>query len=173
MFRRVGIEDLPDPGPFDYVVAVLSLHHVRDLGGALDKVAGLLAAGGALIVVEFAWERLEGATAEWALERLPATTPSGHTSWLERCCGGRGGERRRRDHGDHAEAHFPGWVEEGLHDSRMMRGELQRRFVERHFEWVPYLYPDLADGVSEADESRAIESGTINATGFRYVGTVA
>jgi SAM-dependent methyltransferase len=173
VFRRVGIEDLPDPGPFDYVVAVLSMHHVRDLGGALDKVAGLLAAGGALIVVEFAWERLEGATAEWALERLPAATPSGHTSWLERCCGGRGGERRCRDHGDHAEAHFPGWVEEGLHDSRMMRGELQRRFVERHFEWVPYLYPDLADGVSEADESRAIESGTINATGFRYVGTVA
>jgi SAM-dependent methyltransferase len=173
VFRRVGIEDLPDPGPFDYVVAVLSLHHVRDLGGALDKVAGLLAAGGALIVVEFAWERLEGATAAWALERLPAATPSGHTSWLERCCGGRGGEQRRRDHGDHAEAHFPGWVEEGLHDSRMMRGELQRRFVERHFEWVPYLYPDLADGVSEADESTAIESGTINATGFRYVGTLA
>src|SRR5215208_6093637 len=72
---RVGIEDLPDPGPFDYIVAVLSLHHVEDLGTALDKVAGLLAAGGALIVVEFAWERLEGATAEWALERLPAPSP--------------------------------------------------------------------------------------------------
>jgi SAM-dependent methyltransferase len=170
VFRRVGIEDLPDPGPFDYVVAVLSLHHVEDLGKALDKVAGLLAAGGALIVVEFAWERLEGATAEWALERLPAASPSGHTSWLERCCGG---ERRRRDHGDHADAHFAGWVEEGIHDSRMMRGELQRRFVERHFEWVPYLYPDLDDGVSEADESAAIVAGNINATGFRYVGTVA
>jgi SAM-dependent methyltransferase len=93
VFRRVGIEDLPDPGPFDYIVAVLSLHHVEDLGTALDKVAGLLAAGGALIVVEFAWERLEGATAEWALERLPAASPSAHTSWLERCCGGRGDER--------------------------------------------------------------------------------
>jgi hypothetical protein len=32
-----------------------------------------------------------------------------------------------------------------------MRGELQRRFVERWFEWVPYLYPDLVDEVSEAD----------------------
>lgn len=41
------------------------------------------------------------------------------------------------------------------------------------FEWVPYLYPDLADGVSEADEGAAIEAGTINATGLRYVGTVA
>jgi SAM-dependent methyltransferase len=169
VFQRVGIEDLTDPGPFDYVVAVLSLHHVEDLGKALDKVAGLLAAGGALIVVEFAWERLEGATAEWALGRLPAATPSGHTSWLERCCGERGGERRRHEH---AEEHFAGWAEEGFHDSRMMRGELQRRFVERWFEWVPYLYPDLADGVSEADESAAIEAGTIDATGFRYVGTV-
>jgi SAM-dependent methyltransferase len=156
VFRRVGIEDLPDPGPFDYVVAILSLHHVEDLGKALDKVAGLLAAGGALIVVEFGWERLEGATAEWALGRLPAASLSGHTSWLERCCGGGGG---RHEHPDHAEAHFAGWVEEGFHDSRMMRGELQRRFVERHFEWIPYLYPDLAD--------------TINATGFRYVGAVA
>jgi hypothetical protein len=69
--------------------------------------------------------------------------------------------------------HFAGWAEEGFHDSRTMRSELERRFVERHFEWVPYLYSDLADGVSEADESTAIKAGTINATGFRYVGTVA
>jgi hypothetical protein len=51
-----------------------------------------------------------------------------------------------------------------------VRAELECRFVERLFEWVPYLYPDLDEGVSEADESAAIESGTINATGFRYVG---
>jgi len=37
---------------------------------------------------------------------------------------------------------------------------------------VPHLYPDLADEVSEANEVAAIEAGTINATGFRYVGTV-
>jgi SAM-dependent methyltransferase len=153
LFRRVSIEGFSDPGPFDCVVAILSLHHVGDLGGALDKIAALLREGGALIVVEFAWDRLEGATAEWALERLPAASPSGHTSWLERC---------RR-----------GWAKEGFHDSRRMRGELQRRFVERRFEWVPYLYPDLADGVSEADERAAIEAGAIDATGFRYVGTLA
>jgi SAM-dependent methyltransferase len=153
LFRRVSIEGFSDPGPFDCVVAILSLHHVGDLGGALDKIAALLREGGALIVVEFAWDRLEGATAEWALERLPAASPSGHTSWLERC---------RR-----------GWAKEGFHDSLRMRGELQRRFVERRFEWVPYLYPDLADGVSEADERAAIEAGAIDATGFRYVGTLA
>ena len=54
-----------------------------------------------------------------------------------------------------------------------MRNELGRRFVERLFEWVPYLYPDLDDDASEADEGAAIEAGTINATGFRYVGTIA
>jgi SAM-dependent methyltransferase len=151
IFRSVGIEAFSDPGPFDRVVASLSLHHVGDLGGALDKIAALLREGGALIVVEFAWERLDGATAEWALERLPAASLSGRTSWLE---------RRRQ-----------GWAEEGFHDSRRMRSELRRRFAERRFEWVPYLYADLADGVSEADERAAIEAGTIDAIGFRYVGT--
>jgi 2-polyprenyl-3-methyl-5-hydroxy-6-metoxy-1,4-benzoquinol methylase len=89
IFRRVRIEELSNPGSFDHVVAVLSLHHVGDLRKAVDKMAGLLRAGGALIVVEFAWERLEGATAEWAMGRLPATSLSGHTSWVERCCRGR------------------------------------------------------------------------------------
>jgi len=142
IFRRVRIEEFSDPGPFDYVVASQSLHHVEDLGRALEKVTNLLRAGGALIVVERA----------------------------------RGGERGGRDHGDHAdhaEAHFAGWAEEGFHDSRRMRDELRRRFVERHFEWVPYLYPDLDEGTSEADESAAIEVGAINATGFRYVGALA
>ena len=169
MFQRVGIEDLTDPGPFDYVVAILSLHHVEDLGKALDKVAGLLEAGGALIVVEFAWERLEGATAEWALGRLPAPPHRGIHRGSSAAAGNAGANEgaaiTRR-------STSPVGSRKVSHDSRMMRGELQRRFVERWFEWVPYLYPDLADEVSEADESTAIEAGTIVATGFRYVGTV-
>jgi 2-polyprenyl-3-methyl-5-hydroxy-6-metoxy-1,4-benzoquinol methylase len=112
LFQRVRIEEFSDPDPFDYVVAILSLHHVEDLGSALDKIAKLLRAGGALVVVE------------------------------------------------------------RLHTSRQMRGELGRRFIERLFAWVPYLYPDLDDDTSEADESAAIEAGAINATGFRYVGTL-
>jgi 2-polyprenyl-3-methyl-5-hydroxy-6-metoxy-1,4-benzoquinol methylase len=46
IFRRVGIEEFTDPGRFDHVVASLSLHHVEDLGIALDKIADLLRAGG-------------------------------------------------------------------------------------------------------------------------------
>ena len=45
--------------------------------------------------------------------------------------------------------------------------------MERFFEWVPYLYPELREDVSESDESAAIEAGDISATGFRYAGTLA
>jgi SAM-dependent methyltransferase len=156
IFQRVRIEEFSDPGPFDYVVAILSLHHVEDLGK---------------VVIELAWDQFDEATAEWVLERLPAATSSEKPSWLQRRCwgwarGGQGGTRAP------AEAHFAGWArEEGFHSSRQMRGEFGRRFDEWLFEWVPHLYPDLDDDTSEADESAAIEAGTINATGIRYVGT--
>jgi SAM-dependent methyltransferase len=170
IFRRVGIEEFTDLGPFDYVVASLSLHHIENLGGALDKLADVLRTGGSLIVVEFGWDRIDEATAEWALERLPAASLSGKHSWLGRRCqewarGSRVGTRGP------AESYFAEWAsEEGFHSSLLMRGELGRRFVERFFEWVPYLYPDLGKDTVEADESAAIEARAINATGSRYVG---
>jgi SAM-dependent methyltransferase len=156
IFRRARIEEFSDPARFDHVVAILSLHHVEDLGLALGKIADLLRAGGVLVVVEFAWDHIDEATAQWALERLPAASSEGH-SWLERCCRGERGVAE--------------WAERGLHASGRMRDELGRRFAERHFEWVPYLYPDLGGDVSEAEELAAIEAGAINATAFRYVGT--
>lgn len=66
IFRRTTIEDFADPDPFDAVVASLSLHHVHDLGAALDKVVRLLR--GPLILNEFAWDRLEPMTPEWEEE---------------------------------------------------------------------------------------------------------
>jgi SAM-dependent methyltransferase len=171
IFRRARIEEFSDPGQFDHVVAILSLHHVEDLGMTLGNIADLLRAEGTLVVVEFAWDLIDEATAEWALERLPAASPSEKPSWLGRCCRGwaRGGRGETRAP---AESYFAEWAaEEGFHSSRRMRDELGRRFEERHFEWVPYLYSDLGEDVSESDENAAIEAGTINATGFRYVGT--
>lgn len=64
IFRRVAIEDLDESEPFDAVVAQLSLHHVADLGVALDKVAGLLTPDGRLVIDDFGWERLDVAAAE-------------------------------------------------------------------------------------------------------------
>ena len=174
IFRRVGIEEFSEPGPFDHVVAILSLHHVEDICGAMDKMAELLRAGGTLVVVEFAWDRIDGTTAEWALARLPGAPDSGKHSWLERCCRG-----RAHDGGDevghlHADSRAAEWAsEEGLHSSGQMLEEIGRRFVERSFSWWPYLYADLDDDTSEADELAAIEAGEINATSFCYVGAVA
>jgi len=159
IFQRVRLEEFSETGPFDSVVAILSLHHVEDFGSALDKIVSLLRTGGALVVVEFAWDRIDEATAEWALERLPAAPHSGKPSWLMRC-------RGRRYAAEWA-------AEQGFHSSRRMRDELGRRFAERHFAWVPYLYPDLDEDTSEADEGAAIEAEAINATGFLYVGTNA
>jgi SAM-dependent methyltransferase len=66
IFRRTTIEALDDPGPFEAVVASLSLHHVEDLGGVLDKLVGLV--DGPLILNEHAWDRLEPMTPEWEEE---------------------------------------------------------------------------------------------------------
>jgi SAM-dependent methyltransferase len=173
IFRRLRIQEFSEPGGFDHVVAILSLHHVEDIGGALDKISGLLRAGGTLVVVDFAWDRLDEKTVEWALARLPSAPDSGTPSWLERCCRG-----ETHDGGDevghlHAESHAARWAgEEGLHSSGRIREEIGRRFAQRYFSWWPYLYPDL-DDMSEADELAAIEAGEINATSFYYVGTVA
>jgi SAM-dependent methyltransferase len=171
IFRRTTIEEFTDPAQFDHVVAILSLHHVEDLGMAVSNMADLLRAGGTLIVFEFAWDRIDETTAEWALERLPLASQTEKPSWLGRRCQEWAREGRGETRAP-AESYFAEWAsEEGLHSSRQIRDELGRRFVERFFEWVPYLYPDLREDVSESDESAAIEVGTINATGFRCVGT--
>ena len=53
-------------------------------------------------------------------------------------------------------------------------GSLDRRFAEREFAWRPYLHRLLDHGAaSEEEEPAAIEAGTIQPVGFRYVGTPA
>jgi SAM-dependent methyltransferase len=66
IFRRTTIEEFDDPGSFDAVIASRSLHHVHDLGGALDKLVRLVR--GPLILNEFAWNRREPLTPEWEQE---------------------------------------------------------------------------------------------------------
>jgi 2-polyprenyl-3-methyl-5-hydroxy-6-metoxy-1,4-benzoquinol methylase len=63
MFRQTTIEELDDAGPYDAVVASRSLHHVGDLGLALDRIAALLRPGSTLVLDEFAWERLDAGSA--------------------------------------------------------------------------------------------------------------
>ena len=138
IFRRVLLEEFDESGPFDAVVARVSLHHIEDLSGALDRITGLLGAGGVLVLEEFAKERFTDATASWYYEQREGSEP-------------------RSDLSD-------------IHGFAEMRRELDRRFTERLFVWVPYLYSWDLDPALEPVERRLIESGEIEATGFRYVG---
>jgi SAM-dependent methyltransferase len=151
IFRATSLEEFADPEPFDAVVASLALHHVADLPGGLDKVVSLLRPTGRLIVNEHAVDRLDEATARWYLEKRAEIRPDAPRS-PEGC--------RRKWEADHAD----------LHGYAAMRQELDRRFVERFFAWMPYLYGELAGAVSESEERALIEAGAIQATGFRYVG---
>jgi 2-polyprenyl-3-methyl-5-hydroxy-6-metoxy-1,4-benzoquinol methylase len=158
LFRRLTLEEFAEPGPFDAVVASRSLHHVESLAAAFDRIAALLTPGGVLVVNEFAKERLAGPTAEWYLGRRRALAAVGGApapSSLDDCL-------REWEH-DHAD----------LHGYEAMRAELDARFRERFFAWVPYLHHELAQVAPEAEEQALIDAGAIRATGFRYVGETA
>jgi len=143
IFRRVRLEDLDDPGPFDAVVASWSLHHVHDLGGGLDRIRELLGPDGRLILDDFGWELVDRPTAAWLAE-LERTTP------------------------EEVLAH---WTDEhaGLHGYDAMRRGLDLRFEQLLLTREPYFYrsPFRTD---EALERTLIADGAIAAIGFRYVG---
>jgi SAM-dependent methyltransferase len=150
IFQAVSLEEFADPGPFDAVVASRSLHHIHDLAGGLAKLERLLVPGGRLIMIEHAFERLDERTAGWYLEKRRAKGPHAPSS-LKACLA--------EWEADHA----------GLHDHTAMRRELDLRFTERWFDWTPSLYLELGEAV-EQEERRLIEAGSIQATGFLYVG---
>jgi SAM-dependent methyltransferase len=150
IFRVVSLEEFAEPGRFDAVVASRSLHHIHDLAGALSKLQRLLVPGGRLIVVEHAFERLDERTAGWYLEKRRARGPHAPSS-LQACLA--------EWEADHA----------GLHGYTAMRRELGLRFTERWFAWTPSLYLELGQAL-EQEERRLIEAGSIQATGFQYVG---
>jgi SAM-dependent methyltransferase len=151
VFQAVSLERFADPGPFDAIVAMRALHHIADLDGAVAKIARLLSPEGRLLVREHAWERLDGRTARWYLERRTATQP-GATPALERC--------------------MQHWTEghRELHTSAAIRAALDERFTERWFAWTPYLFAELAPAVTAEEEQAEIDAGTIEAMGFAYVG---
>ena len=156
IFRRLKIEELSDDELFHAIVAVRTLHHVTDLGPVLDKIRDHLRPGGALVLEEIGWERLDERTAEWfhgqqrALAATKGSDPaaSAHELMVE-------------------------WRDEhvGLHGYEAMREELDARFLERFFSWEPFVYHYLDDSVAtEALERSLIEADAIEALGWRYVG---
>ena len=144
IFRRTTIEDLDDPGPFDAVVSSRAIHHVHDLDAVLGKIGELAPL---LVLDEFAWDRFDDATARWYDEqrgRSPDPPPPA------------AGWRAKHDR---------------LHGFDDLRNALDRRFVQRSFALVPYLYRYLHVPELEPREAELIEAGEIQALGFRFVGT--
>lgn len=157
IFRQVRIEDFFDEDGFDAVVASMSLHHVHDLSGALDRIASLLPPGGPLVLDEWAPERLSGRTGSWYYGQRRALA-----------LGGRTDSDVPDDFDDWERQTTTGLAD--LHTSARIRSELEPRFSERVFEWRPFLYSRRLDDSLEPVERAAIDNGDIDPTGFRYVG---
>jgi SAM-dependent methyltransferase len=153
IFRRLLLEELDvAEGPFDAVVAVLSLHHVRELDAGLERIRSLLAPGGVFAVEEFAWDLADEATLGWLLEQRRALGLAGP------------------DTVDEVAAE---WEAEhlGLHGYDALRSALGSRFEERTFSREPHLHRELGGREAEVLERALIEVGAIRALGFRWTGT--
>jgi SAM-dependent methyltransferase len=166
-YHRVEFERYEPPQPVDCVVASLSLHHVADLDEVLDRLVALLVPGGVLVVVEWAWERFDEATARWCFARLASPGPGEEPGWLHR------GRERWLASGQPWDDFLRSWAaEEGLHPGEEIARGLDARFHRQLYVEGPYFFPDLAD-TSEGQEQAAIDAGQIRAGGIRYAATRA
>lgn len=161
-YRQAEFESYQLTDPARVVVACTSLHHVCDVGAALDLITTALTPDGSVVVVEWARERFDEATALWCFDRLPRR--AGEPGWLQ----------RRRDEWRASllawDAYCRAWAdEERLHAGEDIVRELDARFDRQMLAFGPYFFPDLA-GVSEAAEQAAIDAGKIRANRIFYVG---
>jgi SAM-dependent methyltransferase len=163
-YRRVEFERYDGPGGVDAIVASTSLHHVDDVGVALGHAGEMLAPGGLLIVVEWASERFDEATAEWCFERL--TPADGEPEWLHVC------QAEWQESGKPWDAYCRSWTEEErLHGGGEILHELDARFERRLLEYGPYFFSSL-DGVTQAEEQAAVDAGLVQAARIQYVGAL-
>ena len=155
-FRRILLENLdPDEGLFDAVVASHSLHHVRDLGQALDRIVALLRPAGALVLDEHGWDLADEATLDWYYKQRRTLAAAG-----------------QGDAPASLDALREEWEAEhvGLHGFGALRTEVDARFDERAFVRAPFLYRLLGGVATEVLEQALIDAGAIQALAFRYAG---
>ncbi len=161
-YDRTQFEQRELKEPMDAIVASTSLHHVADLNDVLDRMRSALAPGGALVVLEWAHERLDEPTALWCFERL--APPGGEQTWLH--------ERREswRASGQPWDTYLEATLREHpMHPGRDIMAGLRARFDTLSLTEGPYFFSSL-DGITSDDEQAAIDAQQIQATGIRYVG---
>lgn len=161
-YRRVEFEQYDAQQPLDVIVACTSLHHVADLDRALDRAVDALVANGTIVVVEWAHEWFDEATAKWCFDRLAA--PQDEDGWLQHH------RDKWESSGQTWDTYLADWVNgEGLHTADNVIRALNGRFECRLLTRTPYCFSSL-DNITQAEEQAAIDARRIRPTGIRYVG---
>jgi SAM-dependent methyltransferase len=156
LFRRVRLQDLEgDEGGRNAVVASHSLHHIRDVGQALDLIVSLLRPDGVLVLDELAWDRMDEPTLDWFYGQRRALAAAGHGQAPQSPAA-----LRDEWEGGHL----------GIHGYEALRRELDARFDERAFAWTPFLYRLTGGLATEVLEQALVDAGAIQPLGFRYAG---
>jgi hypothetical protein len=162
-FQQTEFERAALDQPAEVVIACTSLHHVADLDDVVDRIAAAMTRDGVVVVIEWAWEWFDEATARWCFDRL-GSDDGDEQSWLR---------RHRIDwaaSGQPWHEYVASWAQaERLHRGLDMLRALDRRFVPQLLATAPYFFPDL-DSCTAGDEQMAIDAGQIRATSLRYVG---
>jgi SAM-dependent methyltransferase len=159
-YEQLVFEQYASPDPVDALVASVSLHHVADLDVVLDKMSSMLKPGATLVVIEWAHERFDEATARWCFDRLSATGEG----WLHHH------RERWQASGQGWDEYFESWIkDEHLHPADDIIRGLQTRLETQSVTEGPYLFADL-DGVTSDDEQAAIDAGLIQPGCLRFVG---
>lgn len=155
LFRRLMLEELDETERYDAVVAAFSLHHIRDLDVALEKIVTLLDSGGVLVVDEFAWDLLDEPTLDWFWGQQRALAAAGNGP-----APGSREELRAEWDADHL----------GLHGYEVLRRALDERFEQLAFTPVPYLHRLLGGASSAVLEQALVDADAIRPLGFRFAG---
>ena len=133
-YQRTEFERYEPPQPVDCVVASLSLHHVADLDEVLDRLEALLVPGGALVVVEWAWEQFDEAGPLVFHPACP-TDPGKEPGWLHKH------QERWAASGQTWDFYLRAWAtEEGCTPARTSCGSLDARFDRRFYVEAPYFF---------------------------------
>ncbi|MGI8676614.1 MAG: class I SAM-dependent methyltransferase [Nocardioidaceae bacterium] len=163
-YRATTFEDYQPPEPVEAVVASMSLHHVHDVGDMLDQVAAALVPGGTVVVLEWAWERFDDATAQWCFARLAPPATEDEEGWLHHH------RVRWTESGLPWPDYWREWTtEEGLHPGAGIVSALDARFERQASSYGPHFHPEL-DATDRGEEIDAIAAGTIRASGITWVG---
>ena len=163
-FHRVEFENYEPRKPVDGLVACIALHHVAEVAHAVDRFADLLEEGGAVVVVEWAWEWFDEHTARWCFARLSRLAADAEPSWLHR------NHEEWLASGLPWETYCRAWATaEGLYEGGQVLAQLEARLDRRAVGYGPYFFPELAE-TTEADEQAAIDAGQIRAPRIRYAG---